>query len=391
MTTDASADQAEYLSTLLLEEKGFTTYRTAARALKVHPDTAKQLLYDFYDRNRDHLSASFVTTGRTENGVLVRLSSEKDLQSVIVDFAIVHTSHVYSLVSKKATVSNFDVSLLELNNPVDHANLDWHHKNGLIRGPELRAGAKAASRAPPSNTTSTKSPAGVSYTPRKQAEKEDNTPKAPAPAAKPKSDLSSRYVSRKAEKKETQAKKSDQKPAFQYKSRKNEPPKVKERVVISENAHDDEMETDEPAVPKATSSELQNLFLDNLSDFSDDDKPIDKDEPVIVPDNDEDAAEELETKPATSEEASEPSRSILTQLPTKSSEQPEPEEALPPQENTVDEDGYITSFSKRPGPAEPRKAEKKQRTVPEPKQSDQNKPKDGKKKQTSLMNFFQKR
>lgn len=389
MTTDASADQAEYLSTLLLEKNGFTTYRTAARVLKVHPDTAKQLLYDFYNRNRAHLSASYITTGRSKNGVLVKLSTEEELKNDILAFEAVNTSHVYALLSKKATVSSSDVALLGLKNKVDHGNLEWHYEHGIIRGPALQTGGKALTTSV--RPSAAKASSSVSYTPRKQAEKEEKTAVAPI---KSKSELLSRYVSRKAEKKETPAKTTKQKPALQYTSRKNEFPKPKERVVISESAQDDDVDMDEPVVPKVPRSELQNLFLDNLSDFSEDEKTEEKDEPVIVPEPEEEkeGGEDMEAKTSVSaNEVSEPSRSILTQLPTKSLEEPASAEVEVQQENTVDEDGYITSFSKRPAPPEALKAQKRPKTVPEATTSPANKPKDAKKKQTSLMNFFQKR
>ncbi|KAI9503249.1 DNA polymerase subunit Cdc27 [Coemansia spiralis] len=94
----------ELLNVLVLQESQIVTYRRLSRELSVHVNTAKELLADFYNANRDKCHATYLVTGTKRPssnsdeivGIQIMLISEAGLtalQSELDNAAC----HVYSL------------------------------------------------------------------------------------------------------------------------------------------------------------------------------------------------------------------------------------------------------------------------------------------------------
>ncbi|KAJ2174074.1 hypothetical protein GGF45_004227, partial [Coemansia sp. RSA 551] len=60
----------EVLNSLISLEAQIVTYRRLSRELKVHVNTAKQLLAEFHDAHRDGCQATYLVTGtkKSEGG-----------------------------------------------------------------------------------------------------------------------------------------------------------------------------------------------------------------------------------------------------------------------------------------------------------------------------------
>lgn len=379
MTMDISKNEVEYISEQL--ESHVVTYHTAARDLNIHATKSKKMLLEYYNSNKEKVTASFVVTGtRLGNTVVQIFQDEADLETQTEDFDEIRTVHVYCLQMSKNKILNSEIALEELKHKVDLSKVAQYYSLGLTKGTELdkveivkKSEPKAAVKPElaPKKATDTKKPESkLAYTSRKEK------PKQATPI--------SSYVSRKGEKSTVPAKREapPAKPSYQYKSRKAEQLQPKERVVIS-SMEEEEQPVEKPAPAVASKSDLNNLFLDDLSDFSDDTKE-DAEEPIVVENKTEDQPEK-EASPSVAPQV--PEDSILRTLATGKSPSPVPERSpTPPQ--TIDEDGYITTYrakdKKDPPKSAPAPARDAKVTKPAKKT-------DGKKKQASLMSFFGKR
>ena len=366
MTMDASSEQVEYLSSTLLKHNTPVTYHTLARELKIHQNNAKNVLHKFYAANGDKILASFIITGKNNSGSLIRLC--KDESSLELDmklFENIHSIHVYSLQTKESHITNENIVLEELKYKVDHTNSEEYYKLGMIRGPGLvvvdsklvstkapTAIAKpAAAQADSTAEKSTKLPKSTGLTSGYVSRKVSNDSRS---SDRSKTDSITNYTSRKSEATNKLSKRSLTAPTsgYQYKSRKLEKQQPRERVVIS-NEGDDEDHIEE-VIPeknenKKNLSNLNNLFIDDFSDESDQEpNNDDKEEPVII----------NEEEPA-SKEPEATSKKTPTPAPRA--------EPIKSEQDTVDEDGYLTSFKSN----NPLKNKH-----------------DKKKTQSSLMNFF---
>ena len=115
MTMDASSEQVEYLSSILLKHNTPVTYHTLARELKIHQNNAKNVLHEFYAANGDKILASFIITGKSESGTLIKLcKDESSLELDIKLFEDIHSIHVYSLQTKESHMGNESIVLEEL-------------------------------------------------------------------------------------------------------------------------------------------------------------------------------------------------------------------------------------------------------------------------------------
>lgn len=370
---EVSSNQVEYLSSTLLKSRIPVTYHTLSRELKIHQNNAKHVLYEFYSANKEKIQASFIITGKNNQGHLIKLcNDESDLESSMKQFESIHSIHVYSLQAREAHMSYDNVVLEELKYRVDHAHIEEYFKIGMIKGPDMvvvearlapvQTGAATNKLTPASGSaTSTSAPksAGLSsgYVSRKAS-------KDSRPAERSKTDTISNYTSRKTEASSKPAKRSTTAPTsgYQYKSRKLEKQQPKERVIIS---NEEAPDNDEDKVlvereQKKNTSDLNNLFMDDFSDDSDQDQmEVEKEEPIVIHEKEKEKEKEPEPpKPAPVDRA--PVRSS----PVRSSSKPEPAKKVT---DSVDDDGYLTSF-KSNNPVK-------------------NKP-DKKKTQSSLMNFF---
>ncbi|ODV81401.1 uncharacterized protein CANTADRAFT_43803 [Suhomyces tanzawaensis NRRL Y-17324] len=369
MTMDASLSEVEHLSSQLFKEELPVTYHTLSRNLGIHTTSAKTILSEFYDKNKDKVSASFIITGKSETGPLIKLSaSETKLVEDIKKFLSVNTVHVYCLTPKQNEYTTYSIAFEELKFPTVFDKAQDYYKNGMIRGPEVKEMVRPSAVAPvreaiksepasrATTTPATSKPkvksAGLTsgYVSRKQA-------------AKPATTLSN-YKSRKEENTATK-RQAESTGAYQYKSRKTEAKTPKERVIVSSVDDGDVAIEDSPA-QKADSEALAKMF-DDFSDFEEDEAEAaaekgEPDEQISAPE-----PEIEETKPSTVEEMFVPEEEEVEENP--SSESLAASE--PPKEDTVDDDGFVVTYRK-------------------PKANQKTAPGDGKKKQASLMSFFSK-
>lgn len=398
MTMDISPDAVEYVSQAL--QNGPVTFSGVSTDLNIHLTKSKQLLYQYYLANSSSVSASFIATGMLQGNYLVKLlHGEEDAKNAAHHFDKLDGVQIYSLALASNSFSDHDIAIYEMKHATDFAKLGEKYLLGSIKGPELTPATPMAKKAP---EPVARPPAASRSEPVQKLKTDEAPPKKKleytSRKEKPATSLLSRYVSRKGEKRANELPDpKPAKPAYQYKSRKTEQNQPKERVVISHVEPDHDMEVDvEPPVPShAPKSDLNQLFLDDLSDFDDDTMDVEAEQPIVV----ELVEPAQEPDPNTAIVESKvtphiPEDSVLRSITSKQSE-PEAEliqEAEVP-ETTIDEDGYITTYRAKPTPkptpkpatSERAVAAAKKRTEPEKKKTD------GKKKQASLMSFFGKR
>lgn len=429
MTMDISPDQVEYIARQLKTRA--VTYRSAARDLSIHVNQAKLLLHLYYNAHRDNLTVSFVASGTKDDTRIIKLiqdppSLDKKLSAT---FDKVDSVHVYCFTLAEHALSNTDIALEELSHPVDISNLDHFYDLGLIRGPDLKtSAAELKSRPRPSERPSLGRPepkkeSSVEAQPAKKQVTDTDMKQEPkaelkyqSRKEKPKPSLLSNYVSRKGEKqqdsKTTPAKRktAEQKPSYQYKSRKAEKSEPQERVVISSLDNQEDEQEDEPAMPQQPpppkTSDLNSLFVDDMSDFSDEDdnaggaETKEAEEPIAVEqeENDEEE-EEKSTKTSTPVPTRQhiPEDSALRSLTKSPSAQADAEQNKKEQEDqekpetAYDDEGYMVTrkpASKPPAQSSSSSETKSSKASNKPKPKQTTKKNQGKMKQTSLMSFF---
>ncbi|QBM90268.1 DNA polymerase delta subunit 3 [Metschnikowia aff. pulcherrima] len=420
MTMDISKEHVEYLASAL--ESHVVTYHTAARDLGIHVAKSKTMLLSYYLANKSRVTASFIATGTRKNGLVVRLfETETDLtENCALTFDTVHTVHVYCLLLIENSFLTAEIALEERKHQTDVSKLASYHALGLIKGPELKKGQLSArnSVSGGASSPSIKEPAKAS---KSTDEKSGTAAEASEKTEKPKlayqsrkqqptNSLLSNYVSRKGERNtKVNALPASKRPLletplFEYKSRKLEKLQPKERVVLSSVNVEDEP-ADEPmdeapaAKPAITETELNNLFLDD--DFTDDDAKngdgaddMEVDQPIVVEHAEDENDDNIDSE----------TQSLPTQTPllpkddvwkSMRSNSPAPTPAAPEKqpesETTVDEDGYFTLYKKPDPKPEPSKKPARQPVKPAARAAKPTKKNDGKKKQASVMSFFQKR
>lgn len=413
---DIAKEHVEYISTQL--ESKVVTYHTAARDLGIHVSKSKTVLLEYYQANKTRVSASFIATGTRQGNLLVRVfESEADLtEKCRLAFDVVLTVHVYCLLLAKNSFSHSEIAMEERKHAIDFSKLADYHSLGLIKGPELER-TKAKQAIATATSTPTRTPIKSSTAEPKKADtptKSEKTAEKPkfvyqSRKQQPKTSMLSNYVSRKAEKKTTtttdssvgEKRPAPEKPLYEYKSRKLESLQPKERVVVSNiDPEDDIAEEAVEAAPapklNVTESELQNMFLD---DFTDDDEKkndaqdMEVDEPIVVEHVEKDQGDEdeqsKETQAETQQTALIPKDDIWKSMTSNAAAAtPETEkQASPAPETTVDDDGYFTLYKK----SDPKPEPMKRKPTQQPKPAKPAKKGDGKKKQASVMSFFQKR
>lgn len=366
---DASSDQVEYLSSTLLKSRTPVTYHTLTRELKIHQNNAKNILHEFYSANRDKILASFIITGKNKNRTLIRLcKDESNLESDVKLFEDIHGIHVYSLQTKELQMNYESIVVEELKYTVDHAKRDEYFKIGMIKGPNLvvvdlkralpvqtKAAAVKQSVVSSSsgNDAANKVPKSTGLTSGYVSRKATNDNRS---SDRSKTESISNYTSRKSGASNKPAKRSVTAPTtgYQYKSRKLEKQQPKERVIISheENHDNNDDEIHEKREEKKNTSDLNNLFIDDFSDESDQEqRDVEKEEPIVVDEKNKKSQSSKNSKQTAS-------------TPTPTAETVEPVKI---EQDAVDDDGYMTSF-KSNNPVKNKQ--------------------DKKKTQSSLMNFF---
>lgn len=396
MTMDFTEKEVALISERLKSHP--VTYHTVARDLGISMSRSKKLLVRYYQSNKSTIGASFIATG-TRHGIIVvhNFNSESALEENIKStFDDVLSVQIYCIHLKKSNFTPVEIALEELRNTTTLDKLSEFHNLGLIKGPELsryRDYAKGQTDQETKRLTPARNPVNANKSSLQSSSKPSNTSKSSKPASKP--TLISSYVSRKGEISSSMKKRPnpEKKPTYQYKSRKIEQSEPKERVVVSsvDEGNDDDAKKMTAKVP-TSHSDLHNLFLDD--DFTDDEEitenkersPEEESQPIAV---------DVETvaEPQKVDAPKIPEGSILKAVTSKSnetgSELREVQEP-PPQETTIDEDGYFTLYKQTdPEPKKPVLKKAPQQVKAPPKSSSAKG--DSKKKQASLMSFFGKR
>jgi DNA polymerase delta subunit 3 len=379
-----STREIDFISGKVFRDNKIVTYSEVSKELSVPFSRAKKTVYEFYRANKSKLTASFIITG-TKGGIK---TVQFALNESIVDYEIekfdnVTEVHIYGVSPLEFSYTVRDVVLNVLEKKVDYERLGDYYKQGMIQGPELVDAETTAGSdiKPPSalaNTKLTTNTTKASPTTEKSTDTEKKTKTF-------NTGLSSGYVSRKPQKpqqgndisKFVKGKRpaEEEKPKYQYKSRKLE---KKDKVVMSEDHedHEDDKE-EEPGVVEmdaGTKSKLSAMFDD---DFSDDEPPKEepKEEPEIV-------SEDVETPQAVQDPVEE------TTDPAEVGKSVEDEKEVAPE---YDEDGYFIHKAKPKPKTKGKPATKVVKpTSSKPTTSKPTKSagKGGNKKQSSLMNFF---
>lgn len=392
-----NATTTEFLAGSLFEKKEPVTFRSLSRALSIHHSVAKKLLFEFFQQHHDKLNASFVITGVDDSGLAIKVVPEQDVQTNIEALKEIHTVHVFGVTSKE--IGNVDVTKFVVHDQkisLDYSKLTEYFRNGLLQGPKLvvaktsrPVSANPVKKSEPLSTKSSSSSTPVPETKSKTINSglsSGYVSRKGATEKKPSAGISSLYTSRKGE-----AKKSSPAPAstgYQYKSRKAELNQPKERVIVSQAGIE---EPDEEVVKptKTNVTDIQKLFEDDDSDFSDDTEI--KDEPIVVeekPIETNTILDDVSTKE--NESKIEPNESIEeisnpTETKTSRTESPEPE-----QESYVDEDGYLVTVNKtkKVTPTQQSHSSRLKRPASTTNTVSKNDPKKKKTGQSSLMSFF---
>ncbi|CUM64543.1 uncharacterized protein PRCAT00002149001 [Priceomyces carsonii] len=411
MTMDADPEEAKYLVSEIFKSNNPVTYHSLSRSLNVHINHAKELLLEFYNKNKQQLTASFIITGNGSNSQLIKLAKdETELLESVKAFDHIHTVHVYSVSDKSNMFTIDDIAQFELKWPNKREEYAKYYQNGMIKGPELKDLDFETVDVSEKETSKKDSLAPVQKDDKIKREKENKEPK----KAPTRSSTLSGYVSRKGESKTRQAKRPATDPTprrYEYKSRKVEAKEPKERVVISNAVDSGAVSDDEPAPPKKSKkSDLENIFDDDFSDNELKVETEEKEHPIFV---EEDAEEdEIPKNKSLHNELSnpEPKEEQSKELKSENGEEPllllnegkahEPETYDEPEptvtnEDTPDDEGYFTTY---------RDGAKKEASLSKPslrsklvtpshsgsKHTSKRAP-DKKKTQASLMSFFQKR
>ncbi|CAI5757811.1 unnamed protein product [Candida verbasci] len=381
--------EIEYLSTELIKNSKPVTYHKFSRELNLSINKSKEILYDYYQKNKLKLTASFIITGldKEDKRAIKLCSDESQLDENVAKFKSVSVIHVYCLISKDIQLTNSEIAAEEVKYKSDLSLIKTYEKNGIIIGPEIKQEIikKIDIKQPTAPVIEIK---------KEQPKKEIKSNRLSSgyvsrkvSAAKP--SLSNHYKSRKpsaesassipAKRPSTES----SKPTLQYKSRKTEQKKPKDRIIVDDN-QDDEMEESEveQKATRTSTNDLAKMFEDEETfEFTDDDEK--EQQPPKLESKKEEIPEDVEMNDVEEED----DQLFVT-------EEEEEEETAQPKEpemtKEVDEDGYIT-VRRKPNPVT-----KPQSKRPPPKKS--NKPVNvtkksdtNNKKQASLMNFFSKK
>lgn len=399
---DESTREIEYISKAVHKDHEIVSYNQLAEDLGVGYKKAQSVLYKYFKANKHQLNASFVIIGVKEGQKIVKwveLESLVDGELEKMDQIVSVQIYSVSLNTYKFEVQ--DLVMNQLKSTIDHQKLDYYHKLGFIKGPELL---------PASTSSDTKKPEPIKPVPKqepKQEPKKDTAKKTSGFS----SGLSSHYVSRKQQKStldSTNKTSKDQKraapepPKYQYKSRKLE--NNREKVVVShdndKDDFDDDMDIDPPKSTtnhsKEYTTKLNSMFEDDSDEEMEDNE--DEKEPIVA---------EAQEEPQ--EEEEEPDVMVIDQKETQEEPQQESyeesKESNEPESNEpeYDEDGYLITRAPKSKKAKPPKPSsttskpsnttlkptpKPTASKPTPKSASSTK---NPKKQASLMNFFGKK
>ncbi|KAI5969121.1 hypothetical protein CANMA_001788 [Candida margitis] len=418
MTMEAPISDVEYLANEVILNSKAVSYHKFSRQLNIPISKAKKTLYEYYTKNREQVSASFVITGVNKDGIkAVKFSeNEEKLKHDMEKFESISTIHVFCVMKKDLNITKNEIALEESKVKSSLSQIKEYERNGIIIGPKFDTVSL--------QNVSETSPAQPSASPpiRKPEEKRQQQVKS--------SGLSSSYVSRKQQSQQSKPAYTSRKsepvaiskrsmtepaaPSYQYKSRKLEQKQPKERIIMGnlhkeqegDDVNDDDLEPKREQRPPPT-TDLEKIFDgDDTFQFSDEDdvaangvsvndneatyaKPEESNEVSNQSQAEEESKkeEEAQVEPATDE----PEEQLFV-------EDEEQEDAVGDDMETVkevDEDGYTVTKRKPKSVTKPtRKPAAGKRTTPPSTSSKAKKSThDGNKKktQTSLMSFFGKK
>ncbi|KAI5954766.1 hypothetical protein KGF57_003789 [Candida theae] len=416
MTMEAPVSEIEYLASEVILNSNTVSYRKFSRQLSIPISQAKQTLYEYYTKNKEQVSASFVITGAYKDGVKgVKFSeNEEKLKHDVEKFDSITTIHVFCVMKKELVFTRNEIALEELKTKSQLSKKAEYEKNGMIIGPKIDTSSIQES----ATSTSTATATGTTPLPPSIRKSDDQQKATPSKS----SGLSSSYVSRKQQSQQakpvytsrkqetsTSQKRASTEPAtpsYQYKSRKLEQKQPKERIVMGnlnkDQNDDDDAEPKRQQAPPPT-TDLEKLFdEDETFQFSDDDdvgvnekrdigsQPAESTE--VVANTDAEVPPEGNGDAAAEEAKKEPEEELFVDEEEEGGEANKDDDMETVQE--VDEDGYTVTKRKPKSVTKPkRKPVAPKRSAPSATTSKVKKAStDGKKKtQTSLMSFFGKR
>lgn len=428
MTMTASQNEVEYLATEILTNLKPVTYHTFSRQLSLPISKAKSILFEYYEKNKDALTASFIITGSSKSGKLIKLSKEEDFDSDIKLFENVNCVHIYSVFKKQSDFTTTDIAREELKFPSSFNKISEYEKNGMIKGPKNNVviqqdtpvftvpstpsslvGKKVTRKEEPKKASTISSGLSSTYVSRKL-----NKNQSPLPLK----GISSGYVSRKTESSVPTKRSNTEpaKPSYEYKSRKLEAKAPKERVIVSsggdehtkEDDNDDDHDNEPVKATRATNtSDLQRMFDDDDFTFSDDNEETPKEQTEELKSEIDQGSiqklapskEEELLKEQPEEQPQEPSLFVQDDAAAEEDETQEPVASVDPSEEKdslfvqeEDEEGYIVTRKVKPVTKPPRANKAINRPAPAKVSNPSiGAKKDGKKKQASLLDFFGKK
>ena len=409
---EAPVSEVEYLASEVILNSKPVSYHKFSRQLSIPISQAKQTLYEYYTKNKEQVSASFVITGVTTDGVkTVKYSeNEENLKHDVGKFNSITTIHVFCVMKKDLSLTTNEIALEELKTKSQLSKIEEYEKNGIIIGPKIDT--SSLKDIPVATPTQSATPPSIRRSDDKQKLQQVKS-----------SGLSSSYVSRKQQSQQqtkpvytsrkqeanTSQKRAHTEPAtpsYQYKSRKLEKKQPKERIVMGnlhkgndEDIDDDDVEAKRKQAPPPT-TDLEKLFDEDESfQFSDEEVPEDKGE--TKPSDSSEAVGESQVEDQPEQEANADAEPESNEADEQLFVEEEGDEGDKGAESDdmetvkeVDEDGYtvtrrkpksVTKPVKKPAPAKRANTPAAASKVKKPN-------KDGKKKtQSSLMNFFGKR
>ncbi|CAK9438484.1 uncharacterized protein LODBEIA_P27080 [Lodderomyces beijingensis] len=420
---EAPAEEIEYLANEVITNSKSISYRAFSRSLSIPLVRAKTTLYEFYRKNKDTLSASFVICGVDQNGTkcVKYCQDEYMIDHSMRQFSEISTVHVYGVQKKDLMFTLNDIALEELKIRSHLSKIAEYEKNGIIIGPKISEAAvhdipvsspiktstpvsRSSGRDKTQDSkTSPKRNAGLSssYVSRKQQNQ---------PAAK-KGGGGLSYTSRKTES-VTPLKRSNTEPAkpagsYQYKSRKAEKTQPKERIIVGSHNDamdvaegDEDLQADTRPPPTSNLDEMFDDDDDGEFEFSDDtkdeggnDNDSDNEEKQESGAESHSAKEEEEEVKGEEQEQEQEDEQEEAQLFVEDPDEKEAggEQAEEEVVEEVDDEGY-TVTKRKPRPVTRPNAAKRKAVNKVAPAKVANKSNDGKKKtQSSLMSFFGKK
>ncbi|CCG22559.1 Pol32 protein [Candida orthopsilosis Co 90-125] len=410
MTMEAPITEVEYLASEVILNSNPVSYHKFSRQLSIPISQAKKTLYEYYTKNKEQVSASFVIIGVNKDGIKAISYSENEekLKHEVEKFKSITTIHVFCVMKKDLNVTKNEIALEELKIKSQLSKVQEYEKNGIIIGPRINT--ESIKNEPESTSTQPTTSSSI----RKSEDKKK-------PQETKSSGLSSSYVSRKQQSQQTKPSYTSRKqesttaknrastepatPSYQYRSRKLEQKQPKERIIMG-NLHkdqdddnaDDDLESKREQAPPPT-TDLEKIFdEDDTFQFSDEDDAVANDKDIVeskLTDSREAAIESQEEEQSKQEDEveAEPANDQHEEhlfVEEEKDEDVEGDDMVTVKE--VDEDGYTVTKRKPKSVIKPvSKPTVAKRATPTT--SKVKKPNtDGKKKtQTSLMSFFGKK